>query len=214
MLSLLGIADKNNPDAKTPGSPYVLNDLRDYLLQSDLETRILIAQTLNHPFRNALNWVESDAIEQGGEVPQYMGSHRGVFINYTGGGRKVGQLAQHFDHLNNHRFKGELYGPAYGLYWIENGHIYFYDDLGDAAAVMEIPNLSINRTASGGLGSLSSPVAYEWAVVCNAMKVTPKYGRSNEMAQLAVSLAADYERMITEKALSLPVPEVFKRLAT
>lgn len=212
VLKLLGIADPNYPTVPTvlASSPWTKKQILDYILQADLEVRIWIAETLNHPLRNALSWSVSATLADGDAVPPSNSGHR--YVKITNTTTRQGKLAKTFEQLLRWKESPTIYGAYKWHFFIHNGHIHLID--ATSTATMSLADLSINRTANTNDGSISSPVAYEWAVTANTMKMTAIHLRDATNAKLYTDLAFDYKNQAKAGALSLPPAEVFQRLGT
>lgn len=213
VIKLLGIADPNYPTVPTvvASSPWTKKQILDLILQSDIEVRTWIADTPNHPLRNALAWAQSISLADGDAVPPSQSSHR--YVRVTNAlVTKTGEQADSLDQLMRWKENPAIYGVQKWHYIIQNGHIYLSD--ATSSAMISLADITANRTANGNDGSISSPLRYEWAVVANTMKMTVMHLQDVSNKKFYGGLAADYEARIKSGALNLPVPEVFQRLET
>lgn len=210
IIRLTGFINPNDAATFAPGAPFVYTDVRNLALQSDFEIRVLMAKSLNHPLRSSLNFTDTDELQHGDDVPFFFGEHDTVHV-LNGDEVKLGELAQHMEHLRNHLDRSAIFGEKPFLYFINNGRIYFGKE--NSTAIMRVPNLSINRTANSNQGSISSPVIYEFAVVANTMKFLYLHGRDPQNLQFYTALAAEYFADIEGGKMSLRIPEIFTRLS-
>ncbi len=213
VIKLLGIADSNYPTVPTvvASSPWTKKQILDLILQSDVEVRTWIADTPNHPLRNAITFSTSASLADGAAVPPSQSSHREVLITNSAV-TKVGELADSLDELQRWKDNPKIYGTYKWHYFINNGHIYFSH--ASSTATIVLADITVNRTANGNDGSISTPVRYEWAVVANTMVMTAIHLQDSSNKKLYGSIAAEYQRQVKSGALSLPVPEIFQRLNT
>jgi hypothetical protein len=213
VLKLLGIFDPNYPLSPRPvaSSPWTKKQILDLIIQSDIEVRTWIADTLNHPLRNAETFVTSDTLNDGALVPFSQSEHRYVTVSFSDD-TLPGSLAPSFEDLQLWKYNAEIFGSHPHLYFIINGRVYLGDE--NATCVIEIADIKPNRTANAGEGSIKTPLRYEWAVTANTLKMTAMHLQNSANKEQYARLGVYYETQIKQGNLSIPTPELFQRLAT
>lgn len=213
MLKALGLTDPRDSTGLTAmdGGFLTKKECLDRILLADMEIRILIANTLSHPFRNALSVAISDTITCGGNLPPSLAAHKKVLIVHPDGSpSRLGDLAQHVDLVRTLQQDAAMSLDYWDKYFIDNGRV----ELGhlSATALITLFDLTINRTANTNDGSISSPVNYEYAVACRAIIKSIVRNQNLSDLQIYAQENSMYENEIKAGNTNLPKSDIMLRL--
>lgn len=205
---LLGLQDPNyNVPTVKDGAPFTLDDIKEAVMQADVDQALVIVDTLDHPYRNFFFTETPTNISYGARIPVALGPHSKVVIN-AGVTSMVGKLARNRQHVENCLAHPELYGAGTGLYWPEHGHLYF---VGTTAAVHS-PTVDLNRTTVASTDLLMNPDAYTNGVIARSFKMLYMNGQDRSHRLFYIDQSERFDMRIQGKALDLPEPERFQQL--
>jgi hypothetical protein len=213
-ILLLGMQD---PDFTAPtvkeDAPFTLDNFKEAVMQADIEQALVIVDLLDHPYRNAFFTETPASLAYGDRIPVAIGPHSKVAVTYTEGGgghtkTVFGRLARNRQHIELCNDQSDIFGDGHGLYWMQDGHIFF---CGDSAAVHS-PTVNLNRSTVISSDTLLNPDAYANGVIARSFKMLYMNGQDQSHRKFYIDQADRFDRRIAGMALDLPEPEVFQQL--
>lgn len=207
---VITLAGMQNPDVSTPavkeGAPFTLADFKEALHQSAIEIQLIVADTLDHPYRNNYFTETPDTVAYGGRIPSALAAHSKVEITVDGTA-KPGKKARNRQHVEKCIEFPEIYGPGSRLYWIEHGHLYF---VGTSAKVHS-PTVETDRTAVENDNELNLPDAWSNGIVFNTFKHLYMKGQdSAQIAHYTNLFNGIYVPRIVGNDGDMPKPEIYQ----
>ena len=202
-----------NPDVITPDvvetAPFTLEEIREALFMSDLEIATFIVGLLDHPFRNNFFTETPIVLTSGQRIPIAIAPHSKVMIN-NGTQYVKGRLAENYEHFRNTMLHANIFGPGENLYWIEDGCLEF---IGTGAQIFS-PTVNLDRATAISTDKLINPENYANAIIQNSFKMLYMKGQDLSQREFYTRQSQLTLARIAGKELSIPEPEVYRRLNT